>query len=124
MPHYKYMDIPNFNYGSSSYDAVLKGGRTVGFSMFGGTSFNERRALSLGVQSMRTSRSGEELTLLWGEESGGTNKATVERHTQARSAREGCAGALRSRCPARAIIRAGVASRLELSHDRRSSSTS
>lgn len=100
MPNYKFMDIPNFNYGSSSYDAVLKGGKTVGFSMFGGTSFNERRALSLGVVDADI-QVGEELTLLWGEEGGGTNKATVERHTQlevrvkvapvpyARDAREG-----------------------------------
>lgn len=100
MPVYKYMDIPNFNYGSSSYDAVLKGGKVVGYSMFGGTSFNERRALSLGVVDAGVNV-GDELTLLWGEENGGTNKATVERHTQlevrvkvapvpyARDAREG-----------------------------------
>lgn len=100
MPNYKYMDIPNFNYGSSSYDAVLKGGRVVGFSMFGGTSFNERRMLSLGVVDADVNV-GDELTLLWGEENGGTNKSTVERHTQlevrvkvapvpyARDAREG-----------------------------------
>ncbi|HWK50133.1 MAG TPA: aminomethyltransferase family protein [Steroidobacter sp.] len=100
MPSYKYMDIPNFNYGSSSYDAVLKGGAVVGFSMFGGTSFNERRALSLGVVDADI-QVGDELTLLWGEENGGTSKATVERHTQlevrvkvapvpyARDAREG-----------------------------------
>jgi vanillate/3-O-methylgallate O-demethylase len=81
MPVYKYMDIPNFNYGSSSYDAVLKGGKVVGFSMFGGTSFNERRALSLGVVDADV-KAGDELTLLWGEENGGTQKATVERHTQ------------------------------------------
>ena len=81
MPNYKYMDIPNFNYGSSSYDAVFKGGAVVGFSMFGGTSFNERRALSLGVVDANI-KVGEELTLLWGEENGGTGKATVERHTQ------------------------------------------
>jgi vanillate/3-O-methylgallate O-demethylase len=100
MPNYKYMDIPNFNYGSSSYDAVLNGGRVVGFSMFGGTSFNERRMLSLGVVDADVNV-GDELTLLWGEENGGTNKSTVERHTQlevrvkvapvpyARDAREG-----------------------------------
>jgi vanillate/3-O-methylgallate O-demethylase len=100
MPSYKYMDIPNFNYGSSSYDAVLKNGRVVGFSMFGGTSFNERRALSLGVVDADINV-GDQLTVLWGEENGGTEKATVERHTQlevrvkvapvpyARDAREG-----------------------------------
>ncbi|HEY0685433.1 MAG TPA: hypothetical protein VGD45_24055 [Steroidobacter sp.] len=81
LPNYKYMDIPNFNYGSSSYDAVLKGGRVVGYSMFGGCSFNERRVLSLGVVDPDV-QIGEVLTLLWGEENGGTDKSTVERHTQ------------------------------------------
>lgn len=100
LPNYKFMDIPNFNYASSSYDAVMMGGKVVGFSMFGGTSFNERRALSLGVVDANINV-GDVLTLLWGEENGGTQKATVERHQQlevrvkvapvpyARDAREG-----------------------------------
>ena len=81
MPNYKYMDIPNFNYASSSYDAVTMGGRVVGFSMFGGCSFNERRVLSLGVVDPEI-QVGDVLTLVWGEENGGTDKSTVERHTQ------------------------------------------
>jgi vanillate/3-O-methylgallate O-demethylase len=47
--HFKYIDLPLSNYGSSSYDAILKGSKTVGFSMFGGYSYNERSMLSLGV---------------------------------------------------------------------------
>ena len=81
LPNYKYMDIPNFNYASSSYDSVMKGGRVVGFSMFGGCSFNERRVLSLGVVDPEI-QVGDVLTLVWGEENGGTEKSTVERHTQ------------------------------------------
>jgi len=100
LPNYKYMDIPNFNYASSSYDAVTMGGKVVGFSMFGGCSFNERRMLSLGVVDSNINV-GDVLTLVWGEEGGGTTKSTVERHTQtevrvkvapvpyARDAREG-----------------------------------
>ena len=100
LPNYKYLDTPNFNYASSSYDSVMRGGKLVGFSMFGGSSFNERRVLSLGVVDPDVNV-GDMLTLVWGEEDGGTGKSTVERHTQtevrvkvapvpyARDAREG-----------------------------------
>ena len=57
------------------------GGKTVGYSMFGGYSFNERTALSLGVVDPHIN-AGDVLTLVWGEENGGTKKTTVERHKQ------------------------------------------
>jgi len=78
---YKFYDLPNANYASSSFDKVSKGGKVVGFSMFGGYSFNERTALSLGVVDPDI-QVGEVLTLTWGEEGGGTKKTTVERHKQ------------------------------------------
>ena len=78
---YKFYDLPNANYASSSFDKVTKGGKVVGFSMFGGYSFNERTALSLGVVDPDI-QVGEVLTLTWGEEGGGTKKTTVERHKQ------------------------------------------
>ena len=53
----------------------------VGFSMFGGYSYNERTALSLGIVDPDIDV-GDVLTLVWGEENGGTRKPTVERHTQ------------------------------------------
>ena len=98
--NYKYWDFPNCNYASSSFDRVMKGSRTVGFSMFGGYSYNERTALSLGVVDPDV-EIGDVLTLVWGEENGGTAKTTVEPHRQleirvkvsptpfARAAREG-----------------------------------
>jgi vanillate/3-O-methylgallate O-demethylase len=76
--------------------------------MFGGYSFNERRALSLAVVDPDINI-GDELTLTWGEEGGGTRKPTVERHRQAevrvevapvpyaRDAREGYAKGWRTR---------------------------
>ena len=78
---YKFFDLPLANYASSSYDKVMMGSKTVGFSMFGGYSFNERTALSLGVVDPNINV-GDVLTLLWGEEGGGTRKPTVERHKQ------------------------------------------
>ena len=78
---YKFYDLPNANYASSSYDKITKGGKVVGFSMFGGYSFNERTALSLGIVDPDINI-GEVLTVTWGEENGGTQKTTVERHKQ------------------------------------------
>jgi vanillate/3-O-methylgallate O-demethylase len=77
----KYIDLPLSNYASSNYDAVLKDGRVVGVSMFSGYSFNERQMLSLGTVDADIAI-GDVLTLLWGEEDGGTDKTTVERHKQ------------------------------------------
>jgi vanillate/3-O-methylgallate O-demethylase len=79
--HYKFFDLPLANYASSSYDKVMMGGKTVGFSMFAGYSYNERTALSLGVVDANINI-GDVLTLVWGEENGGTRKPPVERHKQ------------------------------------------
>jgi vanillate/3-O-methylgallate O-demethylase len=79
--NFKFFDLPNANYASSSYDRVTMNGKTVGFSMFGGYSFNERCGLSLGVVDPNINV-GDVLTLVWGEEDGGTGKTTVERHIQ------------------------------------------
>ena len=59
----------------------MMGSKVVGFSMFGGYSYNERSALSLGVVDPSINV-GDVLTLVWGEEGGGTKKTTVERHKQ------------------------------------------
>jgi vanillate/3-O-methylgallate O-demethylase len=80
--HYKCIEFPLANYASSSYDRVEgKGGTVKGLSLFSGYSYNERSCLSLGVVDPDV-KEGDELTLIWGEENGGTGKTTVERHTQ------------------------------------------
>jgi vanillate/3-O-methylgallate O-demethylase len=79
--NYKFFDLPLANYASSSFDRVSKNGKTVGFSMFGGYSCNERLGLSLGVVDADINV-GDELALTWGEENSGTKKPTVERHKQ------------------------------------------
>jgi vanillate/3-O-methylgallate O-demethylase len=60
---------------------VVRGGKVVGASMFAGYSYNERSMLSLGIVDPDI-EIGTELTLVWGEEGGGTKKTTVERHRQ------------------------------------------
>jgi vanillate/3-O-methylgallate O-demethylase len=79
--NYKYFDLPNSNYASATYDSVMMGGKVAGLSMFGGYSYNERTVLSLGVVDPNV-EIGDVLTLLWGEEHGGTRKTTVEPHVQ------------------------------------------
>jgi vanillate/3-O-methylgallate O-demethylase len=79
--NYKVIDLPLSNYTSATYDKVLKDGETVGFSMFSGYSFNERAMISLGIADPNIAV-GDELTLVWGEEGGGTRKPTVESHQQ------------------------------------------
>jgi len=78
---YKYIDLPLSNYASASYDKVLVNGKTVGVSMFSGYSYNERSMLSLGIVDPEV-KIGHEVTLVWGEEGGGSKKLTVERHKQ------------------------------------------
>jgi vanillate/3-O-methylgallate O-demethylase len=80
--HYKYIDLPLSNYASSSFDKVMRRGKVVGASMFSGYSYNERSMLSLGIVDPDIAV-GTELTLVWGEEGGGSKKTTVERHKQA-----------------------------------------
>jgi vanillate/3-O-methylgallate O-demethylase len=79
--NFKYIDLPLSNYTSATYDAVIKNDEVVGFSMFSGYTFNDRAFLSLGTVDPGIEM-GDELTLVWGEEDGGTDKTTVERHKQ------------------------------------------
>ncbi len=79
--NYKCIDLPLSNYASASYDKVTMGAKTVGFSMFAGYSYNERAMISLGVVDPDFDI-GDVLTLVWGEEDGGTRKTTVEPHKQ------------------------------------------
>ena len=85
IPHeqkYKYIDLPLANYASASFDKILnKSGKTVGFSMFAGYSYNESSMLSLGIVDPDV-EIGSEVRLVWGEANGGSGKSTVERHKQ------------------------------------------
>jgi glycine cleavage system aminomethyltransferase T len=78
----KYIDFPCAVYSTYPYDRVMKNGRTVGISTWAGYSFNERAMLSLATIDAAEAVPGHELTLVWGEENGGTKKLTVERHRQ------------------------------------------
>lgn len=78
----KYIDIPLSNYATWPYDRVLRDGAPVGVSTFSGYSYNERSYLSLAMVDVDV-EIGAEVTLVWGEEGGGSSKPVVERHRQA-----------------------------------------
>jgi glycine cleavage system aminomethyltransferase T len=79
----KYIDLPLANYATLPYDRIVKGGRTVGLSTYTGYNFNERAMLSLAMVENAFSEPGTEVTVVWGEERGGSTKPTVEPHAQA-----------------------------------------
>jgi vanillate/3-O-methylgallate O-demethylase len=78
----KYIDLPLSNYATWPYDKVLRDGETIGVSTFSGYSYNERSMLSLAMLDVDT-EIGTEVTLVWGEEGGGSAKPVVEPHVQA-----------------------------------------
>jgi vanillate/3-O-methylgallate O-demethylase len=78
----KYIDLPLSNYSTWPYDKVLFGDDVVGVSTFSGYSYNERSMLSLAMLDVDV-EIGTEVTLVWGEEGGGSAKPVVERHSQA-----------------------------------------
>jgi vanillate/3-O-methylgallate O-demethylase len=78
----KYIDLPLANYATLPFDKVLKSGKIVGLSTYTGYTYNERAMISLTIIDKELSEPGTEVTLVWGEEGGGSPKPTVERHRQ------------------------------------------
>jgi syringate O-demethylase len=78
----KFIDWPSAVYSMHPFDTVSVNGDTVGVSTWFGYSSNEAKMLTLAVIDEAHARPGTEVTLLWGEEDGGTAKPTVEAHVQ------------------------------------------
>jgi syringate O-demethylase len=78
----KYFDFPSAVYATLPYDKIVKDGRTIGLSTWCGYSANEREMLALAILDNEHSTLGNEVTLVWGEERGGSARPTVERHVQ------------------------------------------
>ncbi len=78
----KYFDFPSSVYCTLPYDKVLRGGKLIGISTWCGYSANEGKMLTLAMVDQEHSRPGTEVIFVWGEESGGSSKPTVERHVQ------------------------------------------
>jgi syringate O-demethylase len=78
----KFIDWPSAVYSMHPFDLVTVNGDTVGVSTWFGYTSNEAKMLTLAVINEPHAKPGTEVTLLWGEEGGGTSKPTVEPHVQ------------------------------------------
>ena len=78
----KFIEFPSAVYSMHPYDKVTVKGKTAGISTWIGYSSNERRMLTLAILDNEYTKPGTEVTLVWGEEGGGTAKPTVEPHVQ------------------------------------------
>ena len=78
---YKYMEVPNAYYSILPFDKVLLGDRMVGLSTYTVYTTNVRAWFSLAMLDEDVP-DGSEVTVVWGEEDGGSRKPIVERHVQ------------------------------------------
>ena len=78
----KFIDWPSAVYSMHPFDRVMVNGDTVGVSTWIGYSWNEAKMLTLAVVDDAYAKPDTEVTLVWGEEGGGTAKPTVEPHVQ------------------------------------------
>jgi glycine cleavage system aminomethyltransferase T len=78
----KAIEFPSAVYSMHPFDKVLVNGRMAGVSTWIGYSGNEGKMLTLAIVDQEFAKPGTVVSLLWGEEGGGTRKPTVERHVQ------------------------------------------
>jgi len=78
----KSIEVPSAVYSMHPYDQVLVGDRPAGISTWIGYSANEGKMLTLAMLDAEHATPGTRVSLVWGEEGGGTRKPTVERHIQ------------------------------------------
>jgi len=78
----KAFEFPSAVYSMHPFDQVLVGDRPAGISTWIGYSSNEGKMLTLAMVDEEHAQPGTSVSLLWGEEGGGTRKPTVEPHVQ------------------------------------------
>jgi syringate O-demethylase len=78
----KFIDWPSAVYCMHPFDRVTADGETIGLSTWIGYSANEGKMLTLAVVDPEYAQPGTEVSLVWGEEGGGSSKPTVEPHVQ------------------------------------------
>ena len=79
---YKYMELPAGHYTTHPLDKIMKNGKMIGLSTYPVYSANIRGWISLCMIDEDEVIYGDEVTVVWGEPDGGTNKVGVERHIQ------------------------------------------
>ena len=79
---FKYMDMPAGHYATHPLDKIIKNGKMIGLSTYPVYSSNVRGWISLCMIDEDEAMYGDEVTVIWGEENGGSKKPNVERHVQ------------------------------------------
>ncbi len=79
---YKYMETPNAYYAILPFDKVMLDDRLIGLSTYTVYTANVRAWFSLAMVDEAEAIDGKEVTVVWGEEDGGSRKPIVERHLQ------------------------------------------
>ena len=79
---YKKIELPVGGYAVAPGDRVRHQGRDVGVSFYPAYSEADRACISLASIPRDLAVEGQELSLIWGEPGGGSDKPTVERHVQ------------------------------------------
>lgn len=78
---FKYMEVPNAYYAILPFDKIVADGRVVGLSTYTVYTSNVRSWFSLAMVDEDVP-DGTEVSVVWGEEDGGSAKPVVERHIQ------------------------------------------
>lgn len=76
----KHLDTPLARFARVEQDAIMSGDQLIGISTLRGYTVNVQAWMSTGFVDEADAVDGAEVTLLWGEEDGGTAKRSVERH--------------------------------------------
>ncbi len=79
---YKYMETPNAYYSILPFDRVMSGDRMIGLSTYTVYTVNVGSWFSLAMVDEADAVDGAEVSVVWGEEDGGSAKPIVERHRQ------------------------------------------
>jgi vanillate/3-O-methylgallate O-demethylase len=78
----KFLETPLARFARVEMDTVLAGGEQVGVSTLRAYTVNVGCWMSVGFLREDAAVDGAEVTVIWGEENGGTAKRSVERHVQ------------------------------------------
>ena len=79
---FKYMETPNAYYSILPFDRVMLGNEMVGLSTYTVFTANAGHWFSLAMIDESTVEDGKQVSVIWGEEDGGSRKPIVEPHVQ------------------------------------------
>lgn len=78
----KFMEMPNAHYAAHPYDMVMSGGTMVGISTYPCYLSVDHQWISLATIDEDDAEFDKEVTVIWGEPTGGSKKPGVEPHAQ------------------------------------------